>query len=201
MTGLCACGCGQPTPNASKTLTARGWIKGQPLRFVNGHNRRQTFEDRLARLVTKTSNGCWLWNGSLRDGYGRLSHWGRREYAHRVSYEHFVGPIPEGLELDHLCRNKRCVNPAHLEAVTYAENMRRAYRNRGRFVVYEVRPDGVPVDVQGFDEMVDAFDLHDELEQKYAGQRVFVGVTDKDDPERGWLTHDHLYEEGLACSR
>jgi len=66
---------------------------------------------------------CWLWLGPFSpQGYGRLGH----HYAHRVAYELYVGPIPEGLTIDHLCRVTMCVNPAHLEAVTLAENIRRA---------------------------------------------------------------------------
>jgi hypothetical protein len=70
--------------------------------------------------------GCWQWllNMSSR-GYGRIWADGRRHTAHRYVYEHFHGPIPEGLELDHLCRNKLCVNPDHLEPVTHIENVRR----------------------------------------------------------------------------
>lgn len=60
-------------------------------------------------------------------GYGVVSYPGGREYAHRAAYRFFVGPIPEGLELDHLCRNPSCLNPEHLEPVTHAENMRRGY--------------------------------------------------------------------------
>lgn len=75
--------------------------------------------------------GCWLWLGSLTDkGYGRFYMGGKRYLAHRYSYEHFVGPIPEGLEPDHLCRVPACVNPAHLEPVTRSENTRRGWAAR-----------------------------------------------------------------------
>lgn len=67
---------------------------------------------------------CWEWTGQKDSGYGRYS--GRP--AHRVTYEVLVGPIPDGLTLDHLCRNKGCVNPDHLEPVTSSENTRRAQR-------------------------------------------------------------------------
>lgn len=73
---------------------------------------------------------CWEWTACKNHlGYGQIG-LGRRDQglgmAHRVAYELLVGPIPEGLELDHLCRNPSCVNPDHLEPVTHAENMRRA---------------------------------------------------------------------------
>jgi hypothetical protein len=72
---------------------------------------------------------CWLWTGHLGGGgYGAFS-LGRRDNkkikAHRYAYETLVGPVPEGLELDHLCRVRHCVNPDHLEPVTRAENIRR----------------------------------------------------------------------------
>lgn len=70
-------------------------------------------------------DGCWLWEGALRGGYGRVKLDGRTQAAHRASYELHVGPIPSGLVLDHLCRNRSCVNPAHLEPVTTEENIRR----------------------------------------------------------------------------
>ncbi len=73
--------------------------------------------------------GCWIWHGDVENtGYGRISR-GRgradRDLAHRWMYKRLVGPIPESLQIDHLCRRKRCVNPAHLEPVTPAENQRR----------------------------------------------------------------------------
>lgn len=76
-----------------------------------------------AKYVVDETTGCWLWTAGLNgQGYGHFSLDGRMQRAHRVAYELLVGPVPEGLELDHLCRVRRCVNPAHLEAVTHREN-------------------------------------------------------------------------------
>lgn len=71
-------------------------------------------------------DGCWLWTASFNPyGYGQFYTGSRLGKAHRFAYELVVGPIPDGLELDHLCRNRGCVNPAHLEPVTHVENQRR----------------------------------------------------------------------------
>lgn len=79
-----------------------------------------------ARHTPCANTGCWWWTGWVDDnGYGRVSvrkHW---RTAHRVSYELAKGPIPEGLTLDHLCRNRSCINPDHLEPVTHVENVLR----------------------------------------------------------------------------
>lgn len=70
----------------------------------------------------KVVGECWLWSMSLnKDGYGSY----KNKRAHRVSYEFSKGKIPAGLEIDHLCRNRSCVNPDHLEAVTHLENIKR----------------------------------------------------------------------------
>jgi len=80
-----------------------------------------------SHVIPEPNSGCWLWDGSLRDGYGlfRVESYGRVTNAHRVAYQLCVGPIPEGLILDHLCRMRQCVNPAHLEPVTNSENIAR----------------------------------------------------------------------------
>lgn len=83
----------------------------------------------IERFIAKVSikeNGCHEWTAySGPNGYGRFYVAGRGALAHRWAYEYFVGTIPDGLQLDHLCRNRGCVNPAHLEPVTASENVRR----------------------------------------------------------------------------
>ena len=80
--------------------------------------------ERFWSKVEKT-NSCWFWKGPLHSGYGKLGSNNMGVLAHRFSYELLIGPIPKGLEIDHLCRNKSCVNPEHLEPVTHRENTRR----------------------------------------------------------------------------
>lgn len=78
-------------------------------------------EERLGNY-TEDENGCWNWNGVVSKGYGLIKVHSQSTRVHRLMYEVFVGSIPEGLVIDHLCKNKQCVNPQHLEAVTSREN-------------------------------------------------------------------------------
>ncbi len=86
--------------------------------------------DRDCEIIPETDptlGNCWGWRGVSwkTTGYSRVNAENRSHQAHRVGYEHFVGPIPDGYDLDHLCMNKWCVRPTHLDPVSHAENIRR----------------------------------------------------------------------------
>jgi hypothetical protein len=85
---------------------------------------------RLLHYSEVKPDGCWIWLGGRDNtGYGRLTFEGVHDRAHRVSYATFVGPIPDGLFIDHLCRVPACINPAHLEPVTNKENCDRGIKS------------------------------------------------------------------------
>ena len=95
---------------------------------MNTRVRTEMLPERIESRINRTET-CWLWEGSLTRGYGTTSYEGRGIYVHRLTYTLFVGPIPEGYQIDHLCRVTRCCNPEHLEPVTHAENLRRQARD------------------------------------------------------------------------
>jgi hypothetical protein len=112
----CKCGCGLAPKSRRKYA-----LDHQP-------NKSRPVIERLLMRVDKSDNGCWLWRGQLNSrGYGQIRAHEKTCLAHRIAYAYLVGPIPEGLQLDHLCRVKRCVNPQHLEPVTGSVNLARAY--------------------------------------------------------------------------
>lgn len=125
--GFCACGCGGRTALASKNDRSTNRVKGQPMQFILNHHRRKSH---LEYREIDMGNGtpCWVWQRAIgTDGYGGTvdSESGRAKSAHRHYYEKFVGPIPLGMVVDHICRVRACVNPEHLQIVSNAENVRR----------------------------------------------------------------------------
>lgn len=101
-----------------------------------------------AKIEPEPTSGCWLWTAATDPkGYGRVGIPGTRRagLAHRIIYELLVGPIPDGLEMDHLCRNTSCVSPWHLEPVTRLVNVRRG--NGGQYWATKTEcPKGHPYD-------------------------------------------------------
>lgn len=116
--GRCICGCGAVTNLADATRLKDLWFKGEPIRYVANHHTWKTpttyvLEDR------GYSTACWIWQRSVSDnGYGQMG----SQYAHRAYYEHKYGVIPEGYHAHHLCEQKPCVNPDHIQPLTVSDH-------------------------------------------------------------------------------
>lgn len=119
MNNFCLCGCDQIV----KTMR-----HGKPCLYVRGHNTTKTgiTTDDYTYEYRGYKTECWVWKGKPNGaGYGRTQQNKKTVLAHRAVYELHMGPIPPGLELDHLCRVPICVNPDHLDPVTHLVNVRR----------------------------------------------------------------------------
>lgn len=121
-------------PAVAKGLCNSHWSQRHKGNQLTQIKTEESALDRFERQIEKTDY-CWNFTGNGRgsgrsvakgeDGYGQLYHNGKKYMAHRFSYELYKEPIPSGLQVDHLCRNKKCVNPDHLELVDQHENMKR----------------------------------------------------------------------------
>jgi len=126
--GLCWCGCGGKTPLSRQSRSDRGDVRGTPVRYIMGHKAFAALSPvEYIERDCGYKTPCWVWQRAKgsRDGYGRKGVGRRVLLAHRVYFERVRGPIPKGLQLDHLCRVRACVNPDHLEPVTSKTNVRR----------------------------------------------------------------------------
>lgn len=124
----CECGCGEIPALAASSDAVRGRVRGEPVRFVKGHNRRKSGVEFVAK-DRGYRTPCHIWQrAKIYSGYGQQFDptAGKVRAAHVIAYERANGPIPLGMEPDHLCRQRDCVNADHMEAVTHAENTRRA---------------------------------------------------------------------------
>lgn len=123
----------------------------------------------MRRYEINEPSGCWLWLGYTdKNGYARLN----GQNAHRVFYETHVGPVPEGFDVDHLCKRRNCVNPAHLEAVSEVENLRRQTRT-------------VTFEAKHFEICREGHPMEGDNLRMYAGKRTCAQCTrDKDNARR-----------------
>lgn len=112
-------GCGRAA--YSRKGSPDGWCRSHHMSWLKYADPLVGFQRAFEERVDSKAgpSGCWLWTGgALPNGYGQF----HNQYPHRISYEFYVGPIPETLQLDHICHNRLCVNPAHLRPVTGKQN-------------------------------------------------------------------------------
>jgi hypothetical protein len=122
--GLCRCGCGGQTAIAHKNQTREPrWVKGEPKPFLPHHKPPRKPDN----YIIDETTGCWVWQGAKwGDGYDIAMRQGKPTSMVRLYWEQAHGrDFPEGMVPDHLCRNRACVNPDHIEPITQRENIRR----------------------------------------------------------------------------
>ena len=128
--GLCQCGCGGVTPIAEATRYKLGLVRGEHTRWILGHqSRKEPREDTGGALWVEEDRGystpCWIWQGQKRQGYAYRRKGSAAEGVHRAMFEERYGPVPSGMVVDHLCRQRECINVDHMEAVSIGENVLR----------------------------------------------------------------------------
>ena len=117
------------TPTTPIEVPRDRWCKKCQRASCGHESRYPAAIDRLLAKVRVNGDGCWIYQGALCNGYARLRGDSRRKvFGHRLAWEHFVGPITDGLTYDHLCEVRACVNPGHGELVPMLVNIRRASR-------------------------------------------------------------------------
>ena len=123
--GLCMCGCGEPTNIAKRSDTRAMALEGHPLRYLPNHQARSKTPPFIEKDMGYETT-CHVWQRTISSAkYGNIYDDGRVRLAHVVAWEHVNGPVPDGFVLDHLCRVRACINPAHLEPVTNTVNIQR----------------------------------------------------------------------------
>lgn len=143
----------------NKIITNRG--------LCRKHFVRRTNEERFWENVIKQDDGCWLWNGYIDiNGYGSISFNNKRIATHRYSFKLHNGYLPVGLELDHLCRNRACCNPEHLEPVTHRENL-----IRGAVILN--KNEGLP---PGVTKKTFKHSIKYQVRKVFNGVRVYLGL-------------------------
>jgi hypothetical protein len=130
VTGLCGeTGCPRPARKRGRCNTHYEQLRRAGLLEVREKDPVLRFWSHIDREGPEPVNGtpgrCWLWTASTANGYGQVDIFGQLRRAHRVAYELLVGPVSDGLDLDHLCRVRACCNPAHLEPVPRRTNVLR----------------------------------------------------------------------------
>ena len=121
---VCLCDCGN-----EKIVPGTSLRRGSTTTCGSAQHRRSTFAEKLEKMITVMPNGCWIWGKGKRVQHKIVTDNGRRVFAHRIAYEHFKGPIPEGMYVCHDCPggdNPDCCNPDHLWLGTHKENLQDA---------------------------------------------------------------------------
>jgi hypothetical protein len=131
------CGCGERTAIATCTDKHHGWAKGEPKKFMPGHQRRKSHLEYVIKDCGYETP-CWVWQRSQNsDGYGQMRIHGRLLRAHVVYWERENGPVPEGRDLHHRCEVPSCVNPAHTTPLSRSEHSQAG--GRAKLSAVEVR--------------------------------------------------------------